>query len=104
MPITSATNKKRDGNLRIDVRDVPSYVVYILDEHARKNGMSREGYIRDQLVLMAEQPTRTKEVTHDKAIAQTLKEIVHAIKLSDARLKKIERAIFHMEDDIESEE
>jgi len=42
--------------MRIDIRKIPDGVAIKLGKRAKKSGKSREGYIRDQLIRIAENP------------------------------------------------
>jgi plasmid stability protein len=80
--------------VRIDVRNVPDQVVRELDVRAKKKGKSREAYIRDQLILLAQYPaisnTDIKYRSVQEATLVALDENTKVLKRIDKMLRRYE--------------
>lgn len=80
--------------MRIDVRNVPDQVVRELDVRAKKKGKSREAYIRDQLILLAQYPaisnTDIKYRSVQEATLVALDENTKVLKRIDKMLRRYE--------------
>ncbi len=52
----------------IQVREVPEDLYEVLRRRARRAGQSMQAYMRDQLVALAEQPTKQEAIEEIEAI------------------------------------
>jgi plasmid stability protein len=64
-----------DEIMRVNIRNMPDDIVKVLDERAREKGKSREGYLREQLILLAECPDILDALEENSRILKLVNEI-----------------------------